>query len=127
MFLPIFHFLSSYSSFSFSSLSSCLLYLSPPPPHPPPFLLFTLSPTHFAGVFGMSLDETVTAQYVYGPFEAVFVLTMLIIVAGIPLVLYYYESTGILPRVQRRRGAGQCLEAQHTGAEVMGMSTLLGR
>jgi hypothetical protein len=75
----------------------------------------------------MSLDETVTLQPTYGSFAVVFCCSLMIMVGGIPLVLYYYESTGVLPRVQRRRGDGQsgCHTSQRRGNDVMGMSTLM--
>jgi hypothetical protein len=92
------------------SLSLSTLFLSFPPS--------ILSP----GVFGMSLDQTLTIQRVYGPFEAVFVLTFAIIVFGIPFVLYYLERTGALPRMVRfRKKNTVCLK----GPDVMGITSMM--
>lgn len=74
----------------------------------------------------MSLDQTTTIQNFYGPFEAVFVLTLFIIIAGIPLVLYYYERTGQLPRVvQRRMEHVEDSVRRFRGRDVMGISTII--
>lgn len=71
----------------------------------------------------MSLDQTTTIQNIFGIFEAVFVLTFVIILAGIPLVIYYYESTGVLPRVLRGKVPGPI----GRGTDVMGMTTIISQ
>jgi hypothetical protein len=70
----------------------------------------------------MSLDQTLTIQRVYGPFEAVFVLSFAIIIFGIPFVLYYLERTGALPRMIRfRKKNTVCLK----GPDVMGITSMM--
>ena len=81
-------------------------------------LSFSLSPI---GVFGMSLDQTLTIQHIYGLFEVVFVLTFAIIVIGIPFVLYYLERTGALPRMVRFRKSN----LTYKGADVMGITSMI--
>jgi len=80
---------------------------------------------YWTGVFGMSLDNTLTFQNVYGDFEAVFVLTFFIIIGGIPLVVYYFERTGGLPRLIRPNASNLLVLSQEKGAEVLGMHALL--
>ena len=69
----------------------------------------------------MSLDNTTTIQNIFGLFEAVYVLTFMIILGGIPLTIYYYESTGVLPRLLRRKEVVPISR----GADVMGITNLI--
>ena len=75
-----------------------------------------------AGVFGMSLDQTITIQNKYGGFEVVFVLSFCIIIIGIPLVLYYLERTGALPRIVRFRPFSRKYKKSE---DVMGISSMM--
>lgn len=70
----------------------------------------------------MSLDQTITIQHIYGLFEVVFVLTFAIIVIGIPLVLYYLERTGALPRMVRFRKKNV---VTLRGPDVMGIASMM--
>ena len=70
----------------------------------------------------MSLDQTTTIQGIFGLFEAVFVLTFAFIIMGIPLVLYYLETTGALPRLVQFRKEHATVRM---GPDVMGISSSL--
>ena len=70
----------------------------------------------------MSLDQTITVQYYYGGFEAVFVLSFCIIIIGIPLALYYLERTGALPRIVRFRPFSKKIRKS---PDVMGISSMI--
>lgn len=74
------------------------------------------------GVFGMSLDQTVTIQYVFGGFHSVFVFSFCTIIFGIPLVLYYLERTGALPRIVRFRPFSK---SSRRSDDVMGISSMI--